>query len=173
MEDMEKKQFLQDTEMNFVKNFKARDATGAIKEEMQVIGYTNKSTRAATCFVHIISDEEEFLKDEENYLVEVIGKLIDAMNEKVSERTIQYDDILFKLPIGTFQSTMTNEPLINYFSTEDCLEIFTFMYNKDIEEYSDTDQLFRDFPHITEEFLGSASKKNVTTLKRVHRESGL
>ena len=35
MEDMEKKQFLQENRMNFAKNFKVRDVSGRGKDQMQ------------------------------------------------------------------------------------------------------------------------------------------
>ena len=64
---------------------------------------------------------------------------------------------------------MTTEPLTTFFSTEDCIQLFTFLYNKDIDAYSDTEQLFLDFPHITKEFLGSNTESNRKVLKEAHQ----
>ena len=117
----------------------------------------------------MISDEETYYGDEEKYLRELVGNLVSKMNEKVSERTIQYEDITFKLPFSPFRESMTAEPLCSYFNTEDCIELFTFVYNKEIEEYSNTKKLFEDYPHITKEFLGSDTAFNVQQLQKAHK----
>ena len=167
---MEKKQFLQENRMNFAKNFKVRDVSGRVKDQMQTIGQTGKSSRFATCFVHIIPDEEEYNKNEELYLKNLLTGLVESLNKRVSERFTQYESICFKVSTVPIVSTLTHEVLTNFFSTEDCLQLFCFLYSKDIEEYSNTEQLFVDFPHITEEFLGANTDKNRKTLKSAHQQ---
>jgi len=173
MEDMEQKQFLKDSDMNFAKNFKVRDYSGKINDTMQTIGLTGKSSRFATCFVYIIPDEEEYNQNEGEYLNTLVGNLVEKMNNRVSERLMQYESITFKLPVSPLVVTMTNEPLPNFFCKDDCLQLFTFLYNKDIEEYSDTEQLFVDFPHITNEFLGSNTESNKKLLMKAHGENNM
>ena len=58
----------------FAKNFKVRDVSGKVKDQMQTIGQTGKSSRFATCFVHIIPDEDEYNKNEELYLNTLLSK---------------------------------------------------------------------------------------------------
>ena len=167
MEDMENKEFLNANKITFTKNFKARDLEGKVMNKLQHIGY--KSPRKATCFIHIVPDEEEYYEDEEKYLKELCGSLVANMNEHVQGRQIQYEDIVFKVPKAPFQDTITKEPLSNFLLKEDCLELFSFIYDKDIEEYSNIDKLFSDYPHIVKEFLGSDSKVNRTTLRVAHQ----
>lgn len=169
MEDMEKKQFLQENRMNFAKNFKVRDVSGKVKDQMQTIGQTGKSSRFATCFVHIIPDEDEYNKNEELYLNTLLSNLVASLNKRVCERITQYESICFKLPTVPIVETLTHEVLPNFFSREDCLQLFCFLYSKDIEEYCNTEQLFVDFPHITEEFIGANTDKNRKTLRSAHQ----
>lgn len=168
MEDMEQKDLLQECQINFTKNFKTR-RNGKVMNTMQVIGITGKSKRLATCFVHIVPDEEEFTKDKEGYLRTLLSKLIEKINERAAAREIKYENVLFKLPRSSIvDHSMSTEPLINIFSQEDCLDLFSFVYDKSDEDYSDTDTLFVDFPHITEEFLGKDTERNRTLLKNAH-----
>ena len=102
---------------------------------------------------------------------ELIGNLMKSMNKKVSERVKQFESICFKAPLTPYVVSMTKEPLSNFFVTDDCLQLFTFLYDKDIDAYSDTDQLFVDFPHITKEFLGADTENNKNLLKKAHREN--
>lgn len=167
MEDMERKSFLQDSEMHFAKNFKARNSEGVALNKIQTIGMTGKSTKGATCFIHIISDEEEYNKDEESYLRNLTDNLVKNMNNLVEKRATQFEDIVFKVPKAPFMETMTKEPLSNFLSKEDCLELFSFVYDKDVPEYANVDHLLSEFPHITKEFLGNDSKQNRDVLKKV------
>ena len=170
-EDMEKKTFLKDNNLSFTKNFKSRDSKGVIENQMQRIGQYGKSARYATAFIHIISDEDSYNENEQGYLSMLVGNLVKSMNHQVSERTTQFEDIEFKVPLTPHTVTMTKEPLSNFFTTEDCTQLFTFIYSKDIEAYSNTEQLFVDYPHITKEFLGSDTENNRKLLKRAHGTS--
>lgn len=172
-EDMENKSFLQDNNLSYAKNFKARDYSGKVTQKMQAIGLTGKSSRLATAFIHIISDEDDYNNRKEGYLSELVGNLVKNMNEKASQRTMQFQNIVFKMPITPLLGTMKTEPLSNFFTTEDCLQLFIFLYNKEIEDYADTEQLFVDFPHITKEFLGSDSKSNRELLKEAHKKNSV
>ena len=127
------------------------------------------SKRLATSFVHIIPDLDEYEKNEESYLRGLIGNLIDNLNERVSKRTTQYEHICFKNPLIPFKAKMTKEPLSSIFMLEDCLQLFNFIYSSDIEQFSNTDAIFDDFPHITKEFLGADTASNKNTLKRSHK----
>ena len=169
MEDMERKEFLQENSMNFAKNFKVRDYSGKATDKIQTIGQTGKSSRFATAFVHIISNEDDYNSNQEAYLSELVGNLVQNMNARVDQRITQYESICFKVPLTPHAISMTTEPLTTLFSTEDCIQLFTFLYNKDIDAYSDTEQLFLDFPHITKEFLGSNTESNRKVLKEAHQ----
>ena len=173
MEDMERKEFLRENNLNFTKNFKVRDYSGKITDKMQSIGQTGKSSRFATAFVHIIADEDDYDSNQEAYLADLVGNLVENMNARVNQRVTQYESICFKVPLTPHSVTMTNEPLSNFFSTEDCIQLFTFLYNKDIDAYSDTKQLFADFPHITKEFLGSNTESNRKLLKQAHQSNDM
>lgn len=173
MEDMERKDFLKENRIHFTMNFKVCDSSGNVKDQMQTIGQTGKSARFATCFVHIIADEEEYNNDEESYLKTLITKLVESLNTRLSERKVHYETIEFKVPTVPFEETMTSKALPTFFSTEDCFQLFNFLYSKDIKAYADTEQLFLDFPHITEEFLGENTEKNKETLMKVHQNTNV
>ena len=168
MEDMERKSFLEDANMHFAKNFKARNKEGKVLNKKQTIGVTGKSPRGATGFIHIMPDEEEYSKDEEKYLRKVIEHLVETMNAHVEKRSVQFEKILFKTSLSPFVETMTTESLSKFLFQEDALELFSFVYDKEIPEYSNIEQLLKDFPHIPTEFLGSDSKGNIELLMKVH-----
>ena len=166
MEDMERKNFLQETDIHFAKKFKAKNSNGKSLKKLQTIGTSGKSPRLATCFIHIVSDEDEYCKNEEAYLKNILDPLIKHMNEKVSERQIQYESLTFKLPRGgSILETATTESLANILEKEECLDLFAFVYDKEVKEYADIDTLLQDFPHIPNEFLGSNTEADITTLK--------
>lgn len=165
MEDMERKDFLKETDMHFAKKFKAKNSAGTSLKKLQTIGISGKSPRLATCFIHIISDEEEYGKDEEGYLKSKLGDLIQHMNAKVSERQVQYESLTFQLPRSPIVDRVTTESLANILEKDDCLDVFAFVYDKSVKEYESIDTLLTDFPHIPEEFLGSNTEADAKTLK--------
>lgn len=167
MEDMEQKELLQECEINFAKSFKGRKNGRAMKT-LQSIGITGKSQRLATSFVHIVPNEDEFGKDMEAYLRRLLSKLVDKLNERAASRAIKYENVLFKVPKSKIVNNMTTDSLISYFPEEDCLDLFSFVYDKRDEDYADTDKLLSDYPHITKEFLGTDTANNRLLLKRSH-----
>ena len=162
---MERSDFLQEHDMHFSKKFKARNNAGQVLKKLQTVGISGKSARLATCFIHVISDEDEYNKDKEAYLKKKLGDLIEGMNAKVNERSVQYESFTFKLPRTTILESITTETLANFLEREDCLDLFAFVYDKDVKEYADIKSLLNDFPHIPEEFLGSNTEADKKALK--------
>ena len=101
MVDLQQKDILHENKMSYAKNFFSRDFSGKVKKEMQVIGRTGKYSRGATCFIHLIPDEDEYNINGEKYFRNLLTPFIESINAKVSERTLKYEEVTFKLPKGS------------------------------------------------------------------------
>ena len=157
--------FLNRTKMNFAKNFFQRSFNGKVMTQLQALGYKGTSDRGAWCFIHIIPNEEEYQKDKNIYITALAQNLLKEMEQTYESRTIKYSPIKFCMPAIPLVETMTVEPLSNFFPKQVCLDLFNYVYDKRHDCYASIDDIFKNFPHVTEEFLGQNNRENRMILK--------